>query len=78
MSYLTIPDELDKRLSALAEKAHVSKDEYALHALEEFLEDQEDYLIALARSERIERGIDKTLSFEEVLKELNLAEKDNH
>lgn len=78
MTYLTIPDELDERLTALAEKAHVPKNEYALHALEEFLEDQEDYLIALARSERIEKGIDKTLSFEEVLKELNLAEKDKH
>jgi RHH-type rel operon transcriptional repressor/antitoxin RelB len=77
MTYLTIPDALDKRLAALAAKAHVPKNEYALHALEEFLEDQEDYLIALSRSERIEKGIDKPLSFEEVLKELNLAEKNN-
>jgi RHH-type rel operon transcriptional repressor/antitoxin RelB len=78
MSYLTIPDELDKRLTDLAEKAHVSKDEYAIHALREFLEDQEDYLIALSRSERIEKGIDEPLSFEEVLKELGLAEKNEH
>lgn len=75
MTYLTIPDELDKRLSSLAEKAHVPKDEYALHALEEFLEDQEDYLVALSRSERIEKGIDTPLSFEDVVKELGLAEK---
>lgn len=75
MTYLTIPAELDKRLAALAEKAHMPKDEYALQALEEFLEDQEDYLIALSRSERIDQGIDIPLSFEEVLKELNLAEK---
>lgn len=78
MTYLTIPDELDKRLAALAAKARVSKDTYALHALEEYLEDQEDYLIALARSERIEKGLDKPLSFEEVLKELNLDKEDLH
>ena len=46
--------------------------------LEEYLEDQEDYLIALARSERIEKGLDKPLSFEEVLKELNLDKEDLH
>lgn len=68
MTYLTIPDELDKRLSSLAEKAHVPKDEYALHALEEFLEDQEDYLEALEISLRIERGEEKTIPYEEVLK----------
>jgi hypothetical protein len=37
MTYLTIPDELDKRLAVFAAGAHVSKDEYALHVLEEFL-----------------------------------------
>jgi RHH-type transcriptional regulator, rel operon repressor / antitoxin RelB len=78
MTYLTIPDELDKRLAELAAKAHVPKDEYALQALEEFLDDQEDYLVALSRSERIEKGIDTPLSFEEVLKELNLAETKDH
>lgn len=78
MTYLVIPDELDKRLAVLAAKAHVSKDQYALQALEEFLEDQEDYLIALARMERIEKGIDKTIPFEEVLKKLGLDETNLH
>ena len=71
MTYLTIPDELDKRLAELAAKAHVPKDEYALHALEEFLDDQEDYLIALEISQRIEKGEEKTISYEEVLKQYN-------
>jgi predicted DNA-binding protein len=69
MTYLTIPDELDKRLTALAAGAHVPKDEYALHALEEFLEDQEDYLEALEISQRVERGEEKTIPYEEVLKQ---------
>lgn len=69
MTYLTIPDELDKRLSALAAKAHVSKDEYALHALEEYLEDQEDYLQALEISQRVERGEEKTIPYEDVIRQ---------
>ena len=69
MTYLTIPDELDKRLAALAAKARVSKDTYVLHALEEYLEDQEDYLLALEISQRIEKGEEKTIPYEEVLRQ---------
>lgn len=78
MAILIIPTDLDKRLTALAEKAHVPKDDYAIQALEDFLEDQEDYLIALARSERIDKGIDTPLSLEEALKELGLGKEDLH
>jgi len=74
MAYLTIPDELDKRFAALAEKAHIPKDKYILRALAEFLEDQEDYLIALAAMERYARGEEKMISFEEVVKKLGLEE----
>jgi RHH-type transcriptional regulator, rel operon repressor / antitoxin RelB len=69
MTYLTIPDELDKRLTALAAKAHIPKDKYALQALEEFLEDQEDYLQALEISERLEKGEEKTIPYKEVLRQ---------
>lgn len=68
MTTLIIPETLDKRLAALAEKAHMQKDEYALHALEEYLEDQEDYLEALEISQRLERGEEKTIPFEEILR----------
>ncbi len=68
MTYLTIPDELDKRLAVFAAGAHVSKDEYALHVLEEFLDDQEDYFEALEISQRVEKGEEKTISYEEVLR----------
>ena len=77
MTHLTIPDELDKRLTSLAKKAHVSKSEYALHALEEFLDDQEDYLTALAVMERVERGEEKTIPFEKILKKYGI-ENDPH
>lgn len=73
MTYLTIPDELDRRLTALAAGAHVSKDEYALHVLEEFLDDQEDYFEALEISQRVEKGEEKTISYEEVIKQYENA-----
>jgi len=76
MTTLLIPGDIGKRLATFAEKAHLSKDEYAARALDEFLEDQEDYFDALARSERLEKGIDKALSFDDVLKRLNLDKKD--
>jgi RHH-type transcriptional regulator, rel operon repressor / antitoxin RelB len=72
MTYLSIPNELDKRLTLMAAQAHLEKDDYVLQLLEESLEDQEDYLIAAARLERLEKGLDKTLSYEEVVKELGL------
>ena len=69
MTTLLIPGDMSKRLEALAAQAHVPKDEYALQLLEEILEDQEDYLIALARSERREKGIDEARPFEELIEE---------
>lgn len=68
MTTLIIPADMDKRLAALAAKAHVPKNEFALQALEEFLEEQEDYLISLSRMERIDKGIDKAIPFEEIVK----------
>jgi RHH-type rel operon transcriptional repressor/antitoxin RelB len=80
MTYLSIPlpKDIEKRLTLFAEKAHISKGEYALHAIEEYLEDQEDYLNASTVMERVENGTEKTYSLEEVLKELGLAKPDNH
>ena len=78
MTYLPIPDDLDKRLAALAAQAHLSKDEYAAQLLEDVLEDQEDYLEALKISDRIEKGLEKTFSYEEILKDLGLDKETTH
>ncbi len=72
MTTLLIPEEMGKRLETLAERVHLPKDKYALQLLEEILEDQEDYLDALEISERIEKGLEKTFSYEEILKDLEL------
>lgn len=47
-----ISKELDERLRILAEKTHRSKSYYVKRAIEEFLDDQEDYLAALAAYEK--------------------------
>lgn len=77
MTTLIIPDEMDKRLKVLAGKVHLPKDEYALQLLEEILEDQEDYLDALEVSLRIERGEEKTIPFEKILKKYGMGD-DRH
>lgn len=75
MTTLIIPDDIGKRLAEFAEKAHLSKDEYAAQVLEEFLEDQEDYLDALEISLRIEKGEQKTIPFEEILKKFGMEDE---
>ncbi|MGH9580794.1 MAG: type II toxin-antitoxin system RelB family antitoxin [Terriglobales bacterium] len=51
MLTLRVPASLDKRLEKLARRTGRSKSFYAKRALAEFLEEQEDYLIAVARLE---------------------------
>jgi len=51
MLTLRVPASLDKRLERLARRTGRSKSFYAKRALAEFLEEQEDYLIAVSRLE---------------------------
>lgn len=51
MLTLRVPASLDKRLEKLARRTGRSKSFYAKRALAEFLEEQEDYLIAVSRLE---------------------------
>ncbi|MDO8953648.1 MAG: TraY domain-containing protein [Gammaproteobacteria bacterium] len=52
MLTLRLPKELELRLENLAEFTGRTKTYYAKKALEKYLEDQEDYLIAIARLEK--------------------------
>jgi len=74
---IRLPEKMDKRLSQLAKETHRSKSYYVKQAIEEFLEEREDYLLALAAMERFERGEEKAISFEEILKKYG-AENDHH
>ncbi len=71
---IRLPEEMEKRLSDLAKETHRTKSYYVKRAIEEFLEDQEDYLMALAAMERFERGEEKAIPFEEILKKYGLED----
>ncbi len=60
--------ELEKRLERLAKKTGRTKSFYAKEAIREYVEDHEDYLLAVEVSSRNE----KTFSLEEVRQELGL------
>ena len=69
-SVVRISRGLDERLEALAAKTGRRKSYYASKAIEQYLEDREDYLLAVAAYE--ESKGKKTYSLEEVVKELGL------
>ena len=68
MMTIRLPEEMEQRLSQLAKETHRTKTYYVKRAIEEFLDDQEDYLLALSVMERVEKGEEKTIPFEEILK----------
>lgn len=69
-----LPEALEKRLDALAARTHRSKSYYLRRALEEFLEDREDYLSASAIKQKILSGEEKTYSLDEVKKMRDLKD----
>lgn len=70
-------ENIEQRLNHLAKETHRTKSFYIQQAVEDFLEDQEDYYLALAVKERIDSGQEKLYSLEEVEKMLNLRQKDD-
>jgi len=60
--------ELEKRLDRLAKETGRTKSYYAKLAIEQFLEDREDYLLGIAALERMEPRV----SLEDVERELGL------
>jgi RHH-type rel operon transcriptional repressor/antitoxin RelB len=61
--------ELEKRLERLAKKTGRTKSYYAKEAIRQYVEEREDYLLAVEVSKRNE----KTFSLEEVRRELGLG-----
>lgn len=72
MLALRLPEDMNTRLAQLARKTGRSKSYYVRKALNEFLEDREDYLLAVAALEDMKRGNSKTYTLDEVKKELGL------
>ncbi|MBI4666256.1 MAG: ribbon-helix-helix protein, CopG family [Nitrospinae bacterium] len=68
MLSVRLDEKTEKRLDKLAEKTGRSKSYYVRKAVQQFLEDREDYLAALAA---LERG-EPVTSIAELRKELGL------
>ena len=65
-------ENIENRLNHLARETHRTKTFYIQRAVEDFLEDQEDYFLALAVQERIDAGTEKLYSLEEAKKILGI------
>ncbi|HWZ31916.1 MAG TPA: DUF6290 family protein [Bryobacteraceae bacterium] len=70
MITLQLPKEVEDRLDAIAQSTGRTKDECAAEAILEFIEDEEDYRIAVERLKRNE----PTISLEEIKRELGLED----
>ncbi len=68
MIAVRLPKALETRLEKVANETHRSKSYYIREALEQFLEDREDYLLAVARLEEKNPRI----PYETMRKELGL------
>ena len=68
-----LPEDIEKRLAALAAETGRSKAFFIREAIEEHLEDLEDSYIALKRLEDVRAGKSETVSLEEVGRRLGLG-----
>jgi RHH-type rel operon transcriptional repressor/antitoxin RelB len=71
MLSVRLTEKTEHRLSELSHKTKRSKSYYVEYALEQFLNEREDYLLALARLE--EEG--PTISLEEAKKQLGFTDE---
>ena len=72
MITVRLPENVDKKLSQLAKETHRTKSYYIKRAVEEFLEDQQDYLLAVASYEEYLQSGKKSIALEELEKKLGL------
>jgi RHH-type rel operon transcriptional repressor/antitoxin RelB len=66
MLAVRLPEDLESRLTALSEKTNRSKSFYVKKALEHLLEEEEDYVDALASYEEYLRSGKKGFSLEQM------------
>lgn len=70
MVSIRLPDEINQRLEALAARTGRSKTFYVKEAIQEHLEDLEDYYLAVQRLDKPGRRI----SMDELVKEIGLED----
>ena len=66
--------DLEQRLANLALQTHRSENFYIEKAVQDQIDDMEDYYLALEVLERIKNGEEGTRSFDEIRKELKIDE----
>jgi RHH-type rel operon transcriptional repressor/antitoxin RelB len=72
MIAVRLPTEIETRLDALASATGRTKTFYVREAILEHLDDLEDYYLAAETVERIRKGQERTLSLDEVERQLGL------
>lgn len=70
MLAVRLPDKLEERLSELAKQTHRPKSYYVKQAIEDFLEEHEEHLLALSRLEKK----NPRLTLEEMERRLDLED----
>jgi len=71
---IRIPDDINRRLTDLAESTGRTKAYYIKEALNEYLDDLEDIYLAQKRIEDLRAGRSDTYSLEDVGRELGFLE----
>jgi RHH-type rel operon transcriptional repressor/antitoxin RelB len=74
MLAIRLPEDLEKRLEALAKRTGRTKTYYVREAIVEHLDDLEDLYLAEARLEALRRGDDQSVSIDEVTRRHGLAD----
>jgi RHH-type rel operon transcriptional repressor/antitoxin RelB len=74
MLAIRLPEEIEKRLDALAKETGRTKSFYVREAILEHLDDLEDIYIAEKRLADIRAGRVKTIPLEEVMKEYDMVD----
>ena len=72
MTAVRLTEDLERRLSSLAEETNRSKSFYLKEALQDYLDEHEDLLLALAVKERIHKGEEKRYTLDEAKKILEI------
>jgi RHH-type rel operon transcriptional repressor/antitoxin RelB len=74
MLAIRLPEDIEKRLAALAKETGRTKSFYVREAVLEHLDDLEDLYMAEQRLREIREGKVKTIPLEEVMKEYGMVD----
>ena len=74
MLAIRLPEEIEKRLDALAKETGRTKSFYVREAILEHLDDLEDIYLAEQRLAELRAGVEKSIPLEEVMKDYGMVD----